>query len=335
MYIPTSSLASSAPAGKSRVDRYYQHDRHDKKCEFDGDFSKYIGQIMTGIEFNAIFKNRKFVKFTCQTEKHNGFQFNTGYNVDTVPFKPDGECTPGGLYFCDYVNNGGEWTAYRNTVCQYYRIVTIPNDHETVVYFEEDKMKANRFILSERKPIWDCEELCTMAINYHGMDLVGVITNPTDTLFSVIVQALNSSLAYFEIIERNPLFLKCIPEHQRTSQLCEFAISSNPVMMQYVKDQSIIDFKKALDKTQNFTVAIPFVDPHHLTLGMCERAERLGIKLTPAQVSKKSELQQKRARLTGMVAFVGTCAVVTGIVIGANVLKNRAHKAHKVPCTRS
>jgi hypothetical protein len=58
--------------------------------------------MITGTQFNEQYKDYKFVKLTSETENHNGFQFQTGLNVDHIKFNPMEECSPGGIYFTDY-----------------------------------------------------------------------------------------------------------------------------------------------------------------------------------------------------------------------------------------
>ena len=90
----------------------------------------------------------KYYKITNQDENHNDLQYETGLNVDPVPFNPSGDCTPGGIYFAstdilaflDY----GPWI----------RQVTLPDDAQ--VYENPGspkKYKADKVILSERKKI--------------------------------------------------------------------------------------------------------------------------------------------------------------------------------------
>jgi hypothetical protein len=57
------------------------------------------GEVISGGKFNWIYRDKQFVKLTNKEENHNGFQFQTGLNVDTSPFNPKGECRPGGIYF--------------------------------------------------------------------------------------------------------------------------------------------------------------------------------------------------------------------------------------------
>ena len=60
----------------------------------------YIGKEITGKQFNEIFKNNTFYKFTNNKEIHYGYQYVDGLNIDTNEFNIEGgECSKGGLYF--------------------------------------------------------------------------------------------------------------------------------------------------------------------------------------------------------------------------------------------
>jgi hypothetical protein len=113
---------------------------------------RYILEEMTGEMFCTLFPDlsKKLVKLTNETECHNGFQFKTGLNEDTIPFNPTGECEPGGIYFTD-IGNMPEWLEYGNKQMKYCRTVTLPPDCR--VYVEENKFKADKIILGERVEI--------------------------------------------------------------------------------------------------------------------------------------------------------------------------------------
>lgn len=45
-----------------------------------------------------------FFKLTNKNENHYGYRYKDGYNFDSNEFKPFGDCSGGGLYFCDFDN---------------------------------------------------------------------------------------------------------------------------------------------------------------------------------------------------------------------------------------
>ena len=74
--------------------------------ETDKRVQDYMHNEMSGEKFCTFFPNlsKRLVKLTNETECHNGFQFKTGLNEDTIPFDPTGECKKGGIYFTDIDN---------------------------------------------------------------------------------------------------------------------------------------------------------------------------------------------------------------------------------------
>lgn len=81
--------------------------------------------LYTGEEFNDKFRNAIFLKLTNSIENHNGFQYQTGLNIDTVPFNPLGKCCAGGIYFCS-LDKLPMWINYNKSDMVYARCVSIP-----------------------------------------------------------------------------------------------------------------------------------------------------------------------------------------------------------------
>jgi hypothetical protein len=174
--------------------------------------------IMTGSQFNRVYKKTVFIKLTNISEIHNGFQFKTGLNIDTVPFKPSGSCKAGGIYFCDR-NEFFQWHTYNSTVCVNFREVTIPED--AAVYIENDKFKADKLILSEKKSIWNDQLLCEIAIKSSD-DAIEYI-NQTEYLCELAVK-------------KNPDNLKYVKN--QTEEICKIAVRMWPYTLFYVKNQT-------------------------------------------------------------------------------------------------
>ena len=90
----------------------------------------------------------KFYKILNENETHNDLKYKTGLNVDPVPFQPEGDCEPGGIYF-----SAEDIFAFLDYGC-WIREVTIPEGDE--VYENPGtpkKFKAHRVILDKRKKI--------------------------------------------------------------------------------------------------------------------------------------------------------------------------------------
>ena len=55
--------------------------------------------ILTGLEFKLKYPNYKAVKIIGNNR--NNYHYHLGLNTDSIPFQPNGNCQPGGLYFTD------------------------------------------------------------------------------------------------------------------------------------------------------------------------------------------------------------------------------------------
>jgi hypothetical protein len=105
-------------------------------------------KAMDGKTFNKLFSEIKFVKLTTFNETHNNFTFKTGLNTDSVKFNPNGQCSPGGLYFTE-LSKVSQWRTYNHMTMYWMRSVTVPDDAQ--VYIEADnKVKADKISLGER-----------------------------------------------------------------------------------------------------------------------------------------------------------------------------------------
>src|SRR5579872_2898330 len=104
-------------------------------------YTNLLEKEITGYVFNNLFGDITFFKLTNINEKHNGFQFKDGLNIDTNEFNPIGCCRSGGIYFaCE--NKIWKWVKYNDNVgpMYYVRRVMIPNDAR--VYIEKHKFKT-------------------------------------------------------------------------------------------------------------------------------------------------------------------------------------------------
>ena len=93
-----------------------------------------------------------YFKITNREEKHNGMQYQTGLNVDILPFNdnPKASCVPGGIYFSDEKNICGFLT-----YGQWIREVTLPEDAKVVKDPSGGKWRANKVLLGERRDLRD------------------------------------------------------------------------------------------------------------------------------------------------------------------------------------
>jgi hypothetical protein len=202
------------------------------------------GQVVSGEEFNRIYKGKQLIKLTNIKENHNGFKFHTGLNIDTVAFNPKGECKPGGLYFCE-MDKMISWLNYGDTPMVYYRYVLLPKDSR--VYIEKNKFKADKLILTEKKLISDImtEEMWITAIRNSYYLFEYIINNQTEAICLAAVQKSGLELEYVKdqteaiclvAAQQNGLALEYV--NDQTEAICLAAVQEDGLALIYVKDQT-------------------------------------------------------------------------------------------------
>ena len=127
-------------------------------------------QVYDGETFNQILREKKLtcVKFFTDSEIQFGHKYKEGLNIDSIPFNPSGQCSPGGLYFFiyEYLQKNPEFIKYSPCYITHKRVITIPP--EANVYVEEGaKCKADKIIL-ERKEDFTTEEYMLYAEKIYG-----------------------------------------------------------------------------------------------------------------------------------------------------------------------
>lgn len=95
----------------------------------------------------------RYFKITNEAENHHGFQYKDGLNVLLQPFRQEGSCVPGGLYFTtiDFIH---EFYNYGVNL----RIVELPTsdpEFKMVGDPEGNKWRANKIILGAKYSLAD------------------------------------------------------------------------------------------------------------------------------------------------------------------------------------
>jgi hypothetical protein len=76
------------------------------------------------------------------------------------------KCGYGGLYFC-CKENIGKWCTYGSKLMYYIWDVELCEDSKIVDM--GDKLKTDKFILKNKRTIWDNEEFCKLAVRQNGL----------------------------------------------------------------------------------------------------------------------------------------------------------------------
>ena len=151
-------------------------------------------------------KKSVFVKLTNKDCIHNGYEYREGINIIDEPFNNEKICDKGGLYFCRQ-KDFAKWIEYNDNHMYWIWDVVILDDAKIVDM--DDKLKTDKFILSNKRCIWLDYELCKLAVQQDGFALS------------------------FVKIEQN-------------EELCKLAVQQNGLSLEYVKEQSIMLCKLAV-----------------------------------------------------------------------------------------
>lgn len=239
------------------------------------------------------YPNTKFFRITNEKELHNGMQYKTGINEDILPFNPTSTCSSGGLYFfADY-----QMHTYKKYVIDpyYIREVTFDGLEDVLIYDEGDKIKANKFILSERELFKDALKIIKptshnvkefINLNPESINYI----NNSNLSYTTIVSILNLknivglkyikpdmitvSVCYSAILN-NGLSLEFVPEEFHTYDICNMACKNNGLALEFVK-QSLFNENQLnelyLTAVTNNGLALMFIDRKLLTDKLCLKA---------------------------------------------------------------
>ena len=210
----------------------------------------------------------KLYRLTNEDEKHNGFQYHDGLNVDTEPFNPVGDCEPGGLYFfCEESLHTFPQNVNMDTI-EWIREVTLLPDSR--IYKMKDKFKTDKFFLGPRSnfgdflesnpKIWlaavqqdewalhyvkkQTSEICLAAVQQNGY-ILRYVKEQTPDICLAAVQQNGYALEYvkkqtYEIclaaVKQNGYALEYV--EKQTSEICLAAVQQNGLALRFVKEQT-------------------------------------------------------------------------------------------------
>ncbi len=114
-----------------------------------------------------------YFKLTTEDCIHNGYQYKEGLNCLEGEFNNEKIFGSGGLYFCCY-EVIPKWIIYNKKLMYYIWDVELCEDSKIVDM--GDKLKTDKFILTNKRTIWDNEEICKLAVKENGNSLQFVKT---------------------------------------------------------------------------------------------------------------------------------------------------------------
>ena len=187
--------------------------------------------MTTGMEFNEHNEGVKFVKLTNESSVHNGFKFKEGLNTDTLNFDPREICAPGGLYFCDY-KDFGKWIDYGEHKMKYMWDVNVEDNMKIVPMY--NNVKCNKFILSNKRSIWNNEWLCLEAVKQNGCALEYVKEQTEEICSALKFVKEQTKEICLEAVKQNGLALEFVKE--QTKEICLEAVKQDGLALEFVKE---------------------------------------------------------------------------------------------------
>jgi len=174
-----------------------------------------INTELSGTEFNKIHKDKKLYKFLSDDLSHFGFTYKEGLNIDNKSFSPIGNCSSGGLYFCEESTCHLFWKNYGNKIA----IIEVPDDAR--VYVEESKFKADKLIIKEIVKFMDMSYIFWANILLKDYRALEYIKKQTEEICKMA-------------LKKNWKALKYVKESFQTEELCKLAIRQNYYAMYFV-----------------------------------------------------------------------------------------------------
>ena len=211
---------------------------------------------ITGKEFNETYPNANVVKLTVADNNHNGFQYKEGLNhlPDNDPFNDNPVCDKGGLYCC-FKKDFGLWFHYGDKYMANIWSVTIPDDAKVVVM--DNKIKVDRFILSNMEPLLSRDN-CLTAVGQYGGALSHVPKELRDkemcltavgqcglVLCHVPLELRDKEMC-LTAVRQYGLALEYVPPELRDKEMCRTAVRQDGGALHYVPEELQYEIKKMI-----------------------------------------------------------------------------------------
>ncbi len=189
------------------------------------------------------FQNQIFYKILNKSLKHNGFKYNLGLNIDTLPFNPSGSCEPGGLYFTTF-DHIFKFISYGDNIAE----ISIPDDAKVYEDPSLDKYKADRIFIKSIETLENFfnknPKFLMIAIKQNGCTLCFVKNQTLELCMEAVKQ---DGLALQSVKNQTPeLCMGAVKQngcalgfiHDQTPELCMEAVKQDGWALQFVKNQT-------------------------------------------------------------------------------------------------
>jgi len=200
--------------------------------------------------------NKTYYKVLKKDLQHYNHLYKLGYNEDKHRFNPNGDCTSGGLYFCNFDDIVTWLTLYDDN--EYIAEVKLLEDSKVVE--QVTKFKTNKFFLQNVVLISEFLEknnLQEKAVSISGHS-IKYIKNPSQELSLAAIRRNVYSIQFIEnplpevaheAVMSIPFILQYIKN--QTPELCLTAIRRNPASIFHVKELNLEICKEAFSGFKN------------------------------------------------------------------------------------
>ena len=221
-----------------------------------------------------------YIKLTTENNTHNGYQYKEGLNCLDGEFNNKKVCGSGGLYFCRK-EDIGKWTFYNYKQMHYIWDVKLCEDSKIVDM--GDKLKTDKFILSNKRSIWDNKELCKLSVSNNGNALEFVKPEfMSYEICKLAVQQSGYALQYvpsefisYEIcklaVQRDGYALKYVPPGLMNEEICKLAFQENGYTLRYVSPE-LMNEEICKLAVQQDGYALQYVPPELMNKEICKLA---------------------------------------------------------------
>lgn len=202
---------------------------------------------MLGKDFNEKYGSENYIKLTRENCIHHNFQYKEGLNEDTNEFNPDKTCEYGGLFLCKRTNFV-KWLLVSgdiNDPMYYLWDVSIPDD-ALVTVMDNNTVKCNKFILSNKTSMWDNYDTCMEIVEKDGLFL-HYVKNQTYDLCKASIKNDERAIGfvnnpsqdiYVEYVKLKAKNIENIPEKDLTPEFCVRLLEANSEVLSFIKSPS-------------------------------------------------------------------------------------------------
>lgn len=221
----------------------------------------YNGHILSGIDFNRIFKDFDFVKLTNENETFDKTRYKDGLNINFNKYKSHNQYDHhdlylpiNGIYFIER-KDAHEYIYDEDTLMCYIRKVKIPDN--AIVHILNGKFKTYEIILAPREPI-DSEMYSKAVMNAFCM-------------LEYVPETVKNRELCMNAVTHCGILLKFVPETIKDKDICMAAVEADGAALKYVPT-NIIDKDICMKAVKSYGIALKYVPLFIIDKNICTKA---------------------------------------------------------------